>query len=229
MSIRPGNDRGAVVYAARATSPRRANLREITVKKVVPTLLLLLGSLGLSACAPSIYETYAYVQEYDPSKHEYVIGVTDVISIQVYKSTDLSLGSAVVRPDGVVTVPLVGDVIVAGKTPSQVRDELKKRFSEFVKEATVNVTVSGFNSYRFIVSGQVNKSGSFSQKYFVHVAEALAMAGGPNKFAGDQIIIYRADKQGHIREIPISFKMIMSGKRPDMDITIVAGDSVVVQ
>jgi len=218
-----------VVYAARAATARRANLREITVKKVVPALLLLLGSLAQSACGAGIYETYAYGKEYDPRKHEYVIGVTDIISIQVYKSPDLSLGTAIVRPDGVVTIPLVGDVVVAGKTPSQVRDDLKKRFSEFVKEATVNVIVSGFNSYRFIVSGQVNKSGSFSQKYYVSVSEAVAMAGGPNKFAGDQIVIYRADKQGHIREIPISFKLIMSGKRPDMDVAIVAGDSVVMQ
>lgn len=218
-----------MVYAARAATARRANLREITVKKVVPALLLLLGSLAQSACGAGIYETYAYGKEYDPRKHEYVIGVTDIISIQVYKSPDLSLGTAIVRPDGVVTIPLVGDVVVAGKTPSQVRDDLKKRFSEFVKEATVNVIVSGFNSYRFIVSGQVNKSGSFSQKYYVSVSEAVAMAGGPNKFAGDQIVIYRADKQGHIREIPISFKLIMSGKRPDMDVAIVAGDSVVMQ
>jgi polysaccharide biosynthesis/export protein len=218
-----------VVYAARATEARRVNRREITVKKVVPALLVLLTSLALHGCGPSIYETYAYGKEYDPRKHEYVIGVTDVVSIQVYKSPDLSLAGATVRPDGVVTIPLVGDVVVAGKTPSQVREELKKRFSEFVKDATVNVTVAGFNSYRFIVSGQVNKSGSFSQKYYVTVSEAVAMAGGPNKFAGDQIVIYRADKDGHIREIPVSFKTIMSGKRPEMDIAIVPGDSVVVQ
>jgi polysaccharide export outer membrane protein len=215
-----------VVYAARATTARRAHRREITVKKVVPALLV---SLMLLGCGPSIYETYSYGKEYDPRKHEYVIGVTDVISIQVYKSADLSLGGAVVRPDGVVTVPLVGDVIVAGKPPSEVRAELTKRFAEFVKEASVNVTVTGFNSYRFIVSGAVNKSGSFTQKFFITVSEAMAMAGGPNKFAGDQIVIYRPDKDGHVREIPISFKTIMSGKRPDMDIAIVSGDSVVMQ
>ena len=199
------------------------------MKKVVPALFVALMSVKLLGCAPSIYETYSYGKEYDPRKHEYVIGVSDVVSIQVYKSPDLSLGGAVVRPDGVVTVPLVGDVVVAGKPPSQVREELKTRFSEFVKEASVNVTVTGFNSYRFIVSGAVNKSGSFTQKFFITVSEAMAMAGGPNKFASDQIIIYRADKDGHMREIPVSFKTIMSGKRPDMDVAIVSGDSVVVQ
>jgi polysaccharide export outer membrane protein len=205
----------------------------MTVKKVVPGLLLsltlLVSSLALLGCGPSIYDTYAYGKEYDPRKHEYVIGVTDLVSIQVYKSPDISLLAGMVRPDGVVTIPLVGDVIVAGKTPSVVREELKKRFSEYVKDATVNITVAGFSSYRFLVSGFVNKPGSYSQKFFVTVSEALAMAGGPNKFAGDQVIIYRADKDGRIREIPVSYKMIMAGKRPEMDICIVAGDSVVVQ
>jgi polysaccharide export outer membrane protein len=205
----------------------------MTVKKVVPGLLLsltlLVSSLALLGCGPSIYDTYAYGKEYDPRKHEYVIGVTDLVSIQVYKSPDISLMAGMVRPDGVVTIPLVGDVIVAGKTPSVVREELKKRFSEYVKDATVNITVAGFNSYRFLVSGFVNKPGSYSQKFFVTISEALAMAGGPNKFAGDQVVIYRADKDGHVREIPVSYKMIMAGKRPEMDVCIVAGDSVVVQ
>lgn len=203
------------------------------MKKVVPglflSLTLLVSSLALPGCGLSIYDTYAYGKEYDPRQHEYVIGVTDLVSIQVYKSPDISLMAGMVRPDGVVTIPLVGDVIVAGKTPSVVREELKKRFSEYVKDATVNITVAGFNSYRFLVSGFVNKPGSYSQKFFVTISEALAMAGGPNKFAGDQVVIYRADKDGHVREIPISYKMIMAGKRPEMDVCIVAGDSVVVQ
>ncbi|MEO5731756.1 MAG: polysaccharide biosynthesis/export family protein [Byssovorax sp.] len=203
------------------------------MKKVVPGLLLsltlLVSSLALLGCGPSIYDTYAYGKEYDPRKHEYVIGVTDLVSIQVYKSPDISLMAGMVRPDGVVTIPLVGDVIVAGKTPSVVREELKKRFSEYVKDATINITVAGFNSYRFLVSGFANKPGSYSQKFFVTISEALAMAGGPNKFAGDQVIIYRADKDGHVRQIPVSYKMIMAGKRPEMDVCIVAGDSVVVQ
>jgi polysaccharide biosynthesis/export protein len=201
----------------------------MTLTKTLFTALILALALGsLAGCGPSIYDTYLYKNEYDPRKHEYVIGVTDQISIQVYKSPDLSVGAAMVRPDGVVTVPLVGDVVVAGKTPSQVRAEMKKRLAEFVKEATVNVTVTGFNSYRFIVSGNVNKSGSFSQKFYMTVSEAIAQAGGPNKFAGDDVVVLRADKTGHIREIPLSYKRITSGMRPDMDIAVVSGDSVVV-
>src|SRR5262245_21490934 len=110
--------------------------------KLPPACLL---GLALSGCGPAIYETYDYSKEYDPRKHEYVIGVADQISISVYRAPDLS-AQGTVRPDGVVTMPLVGDLIVAGKTPTQVRDEMKKKLSAYMKEdAVINVTVNGFN------------------------------------------------------------------------------------
>src|SRR5262245_32483961 len=134
--------------------------------KVVAAWLL---GLCLSGCGPSIYETYEYSKEYDPRKHEYVIGVADQISISVYHRPDRS-AQGTVRPDGVITMPLVGDLIVAGKTPTQVRDEMKKKLSAYVKEdAVINVSVTGFNSYRFTVAGNVNRAGSFTQKYYVTV------------------------------------------------------------
>ena len=102
--------------------------------------------------------------------------------------------------------------------------------SNFIKEEpTVNVTVTGFNSYRFIVAGNVNHTGSFTQKFFVTVSEAVAMAGGVNKFAGDQIVLLRTDDKGKLREIPISYKLITSGRHPEMDLAVVAGDTILVQ
>jgi polysaccharide biosynthesis/export protein len=199
------------------------------VKKLGSVSLIALALSYVPGCGPSIYDTYDYSKEYDPRKHEYVIGVSDVISISVYHMADLS-GGGTVRPDGVVTMPLIGELQVAGKTPTQVRDEMKKRLATYVKDdAVINVSVTGFNSYRFIVSGNVNHAGSFSQKYYVTVSEAIAMAGGPNKFAGDQIVILRADAKGKIREIPVSFKAITSGQHQQQDIAIVSGDTVLVQ
>lgn len=196
------------------------------MKKVGSAALI---ALALSGCGPSIYETYDYTKEYDPRKHEYVIGVSDTVSINVYRSPDLST-QGTVRPDGVITVPLIGDLIVAGKTPTQVRDEMKKKLATYVKDdAVINVSVTGFNSYRFIVSGNVNHAGAFSQKYYVTVSEALAMAGGPSKFAADQIVILRADASGKVREIPVSLKAVNSGKHQEQDIFIVSGDTVLMQ
>lgn len=194
--------------------------------KVVSAWILALPLVG---CGPSIYERYDYAKEYDPRKHEYIVGVSDQITISVYHAPDLS-GQGTVRPDGVVTMPLVGDLLVAGKTPTQVREDMKKKLATYVKDdSVINVTVSGFNSYRFTVSGNVNHAGAFTQKYYVTVSEAVAMAGGPNKFAGDQIVILRQDQDGRMREIPVSYKGITSGRHPEQDICIVSGDSVQLQ
>jgi polysaccharide export outer membrane protein len=195
---------------------------------VVVFALSALPSLGIGAgCGPSIYETYEYGKEWDPRKHEYIVGVSDVVRINVYHAGELS-GEGTVRPDGVITMPLVGDLPVAGKTPTQVREEMKKRLAAYVKaDAVITVTVSGFNSYRFIVSGNVNHPGAMAQKWYVTVSEALAMAGGPSKFAGDEIVVIRLDPAGHARKIPVSYRAILSGKHPEQDICIVAGDTIV--
>jgi polysaccharide export outer membrane protein len=190
--------------------------------------LALSASIAGAACGPSITETWEYNKEWDPRKHEYIIGVSDVVKINVYHAGDLS-GEGTVRPDGVITMPLIGDLPVAGKTPTQIREDMKHRLSAYVKADTViTVTVSGFNSYRFIVSGNVNHPGALAQKWYVTISEALAMAGGPSKFAGDAVMIIRLDPSGKTRKIPISYRELLSGKHPEQDICVVAGDTIVV-
>lgn len=193
--------------------------------------ILLVAALSLTSLAgcPRPWEHIDYGKEYDPRKHEYIVGVSDVVTITVYRMADLS-ASGTVRPDGVLTMPLIGDVQVAGKTPSQIRAEMKEKLSGYVKADTViNVNVTGFNSYRFVVTGNVGHPGALSEKRYVTISEAIAMAGGLNKFAGDLIIIQRMDQNRKVREIPISYKALLSGKRPDMDICIVSGDSIQVE
>jgi polysaccharide biosynthesis/export protein len=186
-------------------------------------------ALPLPACGPSIYERYDYGKEYDPRKHEYIVGVADVLNITVYRMPDLS-GGGTVRPDGVISMPLVGDLVVAGKTPSQIRDEMKQRLAKYLTgDTSIEVKITGFNSYRFTLAGNVNKAGAQQAKQYVTVSEAIAMGGGPNKFAGDQIIIFRMDRNRKVREIPISYKALLSGKHPEQDICIVSGDSIVMQ
>lgn len=215
-----GDGRGGAVYG------NPARMKAASSKRISLAAALTLGAAG---CGPSIYDTYSYGKEHDPRRHEYIIGVSDTINVSVFHMPDLS-GSGAVRPDGVITMPLIGDVQVAGKTPSQVREEMKQKLSSYVKADTViNVTVTASNSYRFTVTGNVNHAGSTQPKYFVTVAEAIAAAGGPNKFAGDQIVIFRLDAGRKVREIPISYKRLMSGKSPEMDICVVSGDSIVVQ
>ncbi len=146
--------------------------------------------------------------------------------INVYQNSELS-GEGTVRPDGVITLPLIGDLPVAGKTPTQIREEMRKSLATYVKaDAGITVTVNGFNSYRFIVSGNVNHPGALAQKWYVTVSEALAMAGGPSKFAGDEFVGHpprpdRARPQDP-RQLPFA---LISGKHPEQDICVVAGDT----
>lgn len=188
---------------------------------------LVLAAALTASCGPSIYETYAYDKEWDPRKHEYIVGVADAVKISVYRTQELS-GEGTVRPDGVITLPLIGDVTVAGKTPTQIREEVKKKLAAYVKaDTSITVTVTGFNSYRFIVSGNVNHPGALSQRFYVTVSEALAMAGGPSKFAGDEVMVIRMDTTGKTHKIPVSYKALLSGKHPEQDVCVVAGDTIV--
>lgn len=190
---------------------------------------LALVSSAASGCAAQVWD-YEYAKEYDPRKHEYVIGPSDGLSINVWRNGDLSF-QATVRPDGTITMPLIGDLQVASKTPSQVRDEITKRMQAFVKDesAVVTVAVTEVQSYKFTVTGNVQQAGIFSSSYYVTIAEAIAMAGGPTRFAdAEGVKLIRKSPDGKIREIPINYDLIKQREAPEMDLVLVTGDTVFV-
>ena len=200
----------------RAVKSRGWGLWAVSLLSVVPSL----------GCGSTI--RYDYSKEYDPRQHEYVIGSSDTLQINVWQNNDLST-QALVRPDGTVTMPLIGDLQVSGKTPSQVRAEITTRLAKFVKAeaAIVTVAVSAVQSYRFTVTGQVQNPGTFSSNYYVTVAEAVAMAGGPTRFADTGACeLVRVGSDGKTRHIPINYDEIAARKRPAANLTLVAGDTV---
>ncbi len=197
--------------------------------KIARTVALLLLAVSSAACASTI--NWDYSKEVDPRKSEYVIGAADGLQINVWQNGDLST-QAIVRPDGIITMPLVGDLKVSGKAPTQVRDEIKGRLAEFVKAeaAIVTVAVTAVNSYRFTVTGSVQNPGTFNSQYYVSLADALAMAGGPTRFADTTAIevIRPNGDNGKSRRIPVSYDDIQTRKRPAANIILVAGDTVYV-
>ncbi len=185
--------------------------------------------LALPACRTPA-PPYDYSKEPDPRRQEFVIGPSDVLRISVWRNPDLST-EATVRPDGTITLPLVGDVMADGRTPGQVRAEIAQRLGGFIKDeaATVAVAVTGVNSYRFTVSGNVEKGGLFTSKHFVTVMEAIAMAGGPTRFASaDQTLIVRPERGGKTRRIPVNYTAVSTGQRPEQNLVLLAGDTVFV-
>ncbi|MEZ4295435.1 MAG: polysaccharide biosynthesis/export family protein [Polyangiaceae bacterium] len=194
-------------------------------------LLLCLTLSLLPACGGTLpSDGYPHEKEYDPRKHEYVVGVSDELRVSVWKMADLS-DDVVVRPDGTITLPLIGELRAANKTPSRLVEEIREKLLTYIKEeqAVVTVEVRAINSYRFTVSGNVVRPGPLTARYYVTVSEALIMAGGPTRFGSpERAIILRADGSGKVRRIPVNAKALAEGKSLEQDLAIVSGDTIVV-
>lgn len=170
---------------------------------------------------------YDYKTEPDPRKLEFQIGPLDQIQVRVWKNQDLS-AEVTVRPDGIITLPLIGDVKAAGRTPTELQKEIHTRLGAFIRgeELVVSVGVSAVNSYHFTIVGAVEHAGVFTARSYVSAVEAVAMAGGPNRFSGSEIYIVRGTPA---RKIPIDLKRAQTPEHADENIIVLRGDMIVVQ
>lgn len=191
------------------------------------TLFVLVTAM---ACGPNQHSGVDYAGFPRPP-NELVLGVSDVVQVNVWEQKDLST-EATIRPDGTITLPLVGDLPARGKTPSQLRNEIKTALQSYLKMSAgneVTVAVKTYNSYRFTVNGEVSRPGLYTSTDYLRVADAIAFAGGPTRFAKrSDIRILRTDKRGEQISIPIDFDLVASGRRPDMNVWILANDVVYV-
>jgi polysaccharide export outer membrane protein len=181
-----------------------------------------------SACATP-RSSFNYAQEPDPRKQEYVLGPSDVIRVTVWRNSELS-SEATVRPDGTISLPLLGDLRAAGQTAGKLRADIASRLATFVRdEAIVTVAVTAINSYRFVVNGNVEHPGVYATNHYVTLVEAIAMAGGPNRFGNPEAtVIIRTAADGQVRRIPIDYPSILTGTRPEQDLPLLRGDTVYV-
>ncbi len=193
-----------------------------TLRALVLVLsLLLVTSLGCSSAV-----SYDYKKEPDPRASEYQVGPLDQLKVVVWKNPELS-ADVVVRPDGVVTLPLIGDVKASGRTPTQIQKEITQRYANYIRveESVVSVGVAQVNSLTFTISGNVEKAGVYAVKSYVTLLEALATAGGTNKYAGSAAYIVRGTPS---RKIPVDLKAAASGEHPEQNLVILRGDLIVV-
>jgi polysaccharide export outer membrane protein len=184
----------------------------------------------LVACGSTL-ANYDYSKEPDPRKQELVLGVGDVVGINVWENPNLNTENTI-RPDGTITMPLVGDLKAAGRTPSALKEAIKVELAKYVKLTTgteITVAVRNWKSYRFTISGEVGKPGVLTSDQYVTVSEALAMAAGLTRFAKrGEIVLRRRMPDGTVKQIPLDYDDLASGKRLDMDIYVLPGDSIYV-
>lgn len=157
---------------------------------------------------------------------EYQIGPEDVLDISVWKNPELSR-TVPVRPDGKVSLPLVNDIMAAGLTPSELREQLATRLAEFVPSPEVSVIVREVHSAKVAVVGSVKTPGRFVLKSPATVLELIAMAQGFTDFASRQrIFVLRHDGQT-TKRIPFNYAKVADGN-DEANFVVQAGDIIVV-
>ncbi len=197
-------------------------------------LLRLLAALGVVAAALTVAVPGA--GQTGPERGEapaggttdYRIGVGDVLRISVWRNPELG-ATLPVRPDGRLSLPLVGEVEVAGRTPEALREALGESFSRFVTAPAVSVVVEKINSLRVFVTGEVREPGVYDILQPTKLMQALAMAGGLTEYAKkDRVVILRDLGAGGDQRIEVSINDITSGKDPAGNIRLRTGDTVIV-
>jgi polysaccharide biosynthesis/export protein len=156
---------------------------------------------------------------------DYKLVVGDKLRVEVYKDPQMSQ-SLQIRPDGKITLPLVGDVVAAGKTPASLRDTLATSLKEYITNPVVTVIVVEAQPQTISVIGEVNTPGTHPIKAQTTVIEALAMAGGFKDFANTKnIVIQRATPTG-VKSLKFNYKDAIKSEGKPM--CVEPGDVIIV-
>lgn len=179
-------------------------------------------ALALGACAHSSGSN----PPAEPENNEYTVGREDVLEIAVWKDTALTT-TAPVRPDGRVSVPMIGDVNAEGRTPHQIQGEIAQRLQPFVKEPVVSVIVREINSRKVAVVGEVAHPGVYMMRGSMNILQAVAQAGGTTEFASKgSVVLIRRGKDGKESRYHIDLDRAVDGD--DGVTTLKAGDTIYV-
>ena len=157
----------------------------------------------------------------------YIIGAQDVLDISVWKEPEVSR-VVPVRPDGRISLPLLNDVQAAGMTPSQLAAQITTSLKKFVTDPQVTVIVTTINSQRVYILGEVTRPGAFPMLPGMNVLQGLSSAGGFTQFAKTKSIYVLRMEDGKQQKYPVNYKDVISGRRPEQNISLKAGDTIVV-
>jgi polysaccharide export outer membrane protein len=166
-------------------------------------------------------------QTSSPDPNAYVIGEQDTLMITVWKEKEIS-GSVVVRPDGKITVPLVGEIAVVGMTPVQVQAMLTEKLKPFVTVPQVSVAVTEIRSRKVYLIGHSAKEGSFTINSTSTVLQIIAQAGGLKDYAKRKKIYILRQQGSEQLHLPFNYENVIRGKNVDQNVLLQPGDTIVV-
>lgn len=157
----------------------------------------------------------------------YLLQPGDVLRISVWKEEDLQ-GEVIVRPDGRISFPLVGEIRAADSTVSGLRDGISARLKKYIPDPVVSVDVGQLQGNLVYVIGKVSRPGAFPITRNVDVVQALSMAGGIGTYAAANNIKILRRENGKLTAIPFEYGDVEKGKNLEQNIILKAGDVVVV-
>ena len=206
------------------------NIRTMFGAKTVYVVVIIAFLGSMVACSQPSREI---VEEAGSAKKEFLLGPEDVLDIVVWKNDDLSQKAVVVRPDGMISMPLIGEITAGGLTANQLASQIASRLKEFKERPAVTVSVKEVNSYYVYVLGEVGKPGKYQLKSHATVLQAVAVANGFTIYAAKnkmKVLRQMQGEDGKTREIriPARYDDLVSGSGEIGDFVLKTGDVIVV-
>jgi polysaccharide biosynthesis/export protein len=158
---------------------------------------------------------------------DYVIGAEDVLGIMFWREQEMS-GDVTVRPDGKVTLPLLGDIQAAGTRPDALRDQITQAAGKYLTDVNVTVVVRQINSRKVFITGQVTTPGAYPLTGPRTVMQLIALAGGLTEYADGESISIMRQEQGKTRSMKFNYRDVSKGKKLEQNVMLLPGDTVVV-
>jgi polysaccharide export outer membrane protein len=164
-----------------------------------------------------------------PVQGDYRLHAGDKLDVSVWKETEMQRPAIVIAPDGRFTFPLAGQIVAAGKTVSEIRQEIETKLSKYIPDAVVTVGVTEVGGNVAYVIGQVAKPGALVMNPSINVLQALALAGGGTPFAKmNDIIVIRGGSKNPQNAMKFHFSDVSAGRNLEQNVVLESGDVVLV-
>ncbi len=222
-----------VSHAIASKNDRIVKVHKFGLTRILSVVLVVGVLSSLPGCTGPPLSPDVIAEANSANQKQFLLGPEDVLEIRVWRSEDLTQKDLVVRPDGKIAMPLIGDVDVSGRTASEVAAQIAGMLKVYKENPSVSVKVKEVNSYHVYVLGDVAKPGKYQLKSLATVLQAIAVAGGFTPYAAKNHMQVRRtvvgqDGQSKQLRIPARYDDLVSGDGQIQDFVLKAGDVVVV-
>jgi polysaccharide export outer membrane protein len=162
-----------------------------------------------------------------PTPTDYVIGPDDVLGIVFWRDAEMS-GDVTVRPDGLITLPLINDIKAAGLKPEELSEQVRQAATKFIDDPNVTVVVRQIKSRNAFITGEVARPGPYPLSSQMTVLQLIAVAGGLSEYADRKNITITRTQGGKVEALRFNYQDVSRGKNLAQNVVLKPGDTVVV-